>query len=142
MVLPLTIGGLLYLAFRPTHLLLFAWAEHLGFAQIVASLRVLAAPHVGSMPPWVINSAPAGLWAFALTGGMSRLWRRNLQIRAWVWIGIAALVGIASELLQISGYLPGTFDPIDLLAYVVGSLLGVWAALSPNMIVNNRLENP
>mgnify|MGYP006188926019 CR=1 FL=1 len=140
-LLPLTIGGLLYVAFRPTHLLLFQWAEVLGLADAVTALRLLADPYAPGMPRWVIDSAPAALWAFAFTGCMSRLWYGRLQPRAWFWITTAAFVGVGSELLQIAGHVPGTFDPFDLLAYVVGSVLGVWAALFLIPKITNRLEN-
>ena len=42
-----------------------------------------------------------------------------------VWRFTAPVIAIGSELLQLVGLLPGTFDVIDLFALVIASIVGI-----------------
>lgn len=100
----ISLGGALYLGGRPTTLRMFAWADTLGLGPAVHGLRELLAPVVSAAPDWAVFSLPFGLWLFALV----------LAVRDTRWIPAALALGIGSELAQLPGLMPGTFDPVDL----------------------------
>lgn len=119
--MPVVVGGLIYVAFRSQDHLLFHWANALGLTPAVSWLRAAAAP---LSPPlgWILYSLPDGLWLYAFAFFMASTWcERSLEASAWRLLPLALAVG--SELAQVVGALPGTFDPMDLLTYAVAFLL-------------------
>ena len=120
-LLLLVVGGMIYVSFRPTSLLLFHSLDFLGLSAGVDAWRDLVSgwqPH-----EFIVYSLPGGLWAAAyilLTHGLLAYQPTTLRV------GIASLIpltGIGSELLQRWGLLPGTFDIADLLCYAAPLLL-------------------
>ena len=116
----LIVGGVAYVAWRPHSLYLFTWLEILGLENLV----ILVRHYLGDadITRWLLWSAPSGLWAFSGALAMRVLWWKTWSLQAWCWSVVIPLSGIASELGQLAG-IPGTFDPVDLGAYVVGCLL-------------------
>lgn len=117
----LVVGGMIYVSFRPTSLLLFHSLEILGLSTGVNAWRDLISgwqPH-----EFIVYSLPGGLWAAAyilLTHGLLAYQSTTLRV------GIASIIplmGMGSELLQQWQLLPGTFDIADLLCYAVPLLL-------------------
>ncbi|GAA5087087.1 hypothetical protein GCM10023210_09710 [Chryseobacterium ginsengisoli] len=39
------------------------------------------------------------------------------------WIGIIPLIAVCSELGQFAGFIQGTFDALDLVFYIIGSIM-------------------
>jgi hypothetical protein len=50
------------------------------------------------------------------------------RVAASMWILGGVILGFGGELGQLLGWVPGTFDVIDLLFYIVGFLLAVACA--------------
>ena len=108
-------GGLIYLAFRPTTILLFHIADGMGLMPLIAQWRSLMATWQPS--EFWVYSLPGGLWASAyilLVYGL--LERQSTLLRLTIASSIP-LVGVISELLQGAHCLPGVFDWADLLCY-------------------------
>lgn len=42
-----------------------------------------------------------------------------------IWLLLTALLGISVELLQLLHMMKGVFDPVDILAYLIGALISV-----------------
>ncbi len=129
-VLPIFIGGMIYLAFRDTSLLMFSWAETIGLDAAIEAMRVHTLPHRPGIPDWILFSVPDGVWVFACTTFFARLWHDGAWYYRAFWIGLGPALAIGGELGQLTwiGLVPGTFDPADLLFYVVSGVAALWLA--------------
>ena len=119
MMLLLT-GGITYLLFRPQTLLMFHVTDALGLSAVINSMREGIS---SQLPEFIIYNLPGALWAasYILTTEYF-LYRQSVKTRILV-AGIIPVIGAVSELLQLTGLLPGTFDVADLLCYLVPYLL-------------------
>ena len=109
------LGGLIYLAFRPTTILMFHVAEGMGLMPLIAQWR-----------SWMTIWQPAEFWVYSLPGGLwaaayilfvyGLLSHQSTPLRLTVASSIP-MTGIVSELLQGGHCLPGVFDWADLLCY-------------------------
>ena len=122
-VLPIIIGGLIYILWRDPNLLMFDWFRAVGFEPPLVWLRTETAPVSRFLPAWLIFSLPDGLWVYALTALMVFLWRdaTSLPIRT-LWLSLGALLGAGSELGQLAGIVPGRFDVLDLAVCIAAPL--------------------
>jgi hypothetical protein len=130
-VLPILLGTLIYVIWRPLGLRVFQWADAVGIHAPVAALRLHGSrvrPHV---PDFVLFSLPDGLWAYGFVASLCIIWPvpRPPAFRVWALLAAAAILG--PEVAQGFGIVPGTFDVADLLA----SFFGICLAL---MIVGQR----
>ena len=127
-ILPIVIGGLIYLLFRTESLLMFSWAEHLSLTELISRGRTAAAPLLPHVPGFVLFSVPDGVWVFSATAFFARLWHDGpLWMRAG-WIGVVPAMAIGGELGQIVGLVPGTFDVLDMIAYGIATAGALWIA--------------
>lgn len=127
-VLPIVIGGLIYVLFRTDSLLMFDWAEQLLLTDLIDRGRAVAAPLLPRVPDFVLFCVPDGVWVFSATAFFARLWHDGpLWMRA-CWIGITPAMAIGGELGQATGLVPGTFDVLDLLAYIIATAGALWFA--------------
>lgn len=70
---------------------------------------------------WVTYTLPDFLWLFALLQSMRLIWQAEKRI--WFWLILCTLLSIGSETLQLHGYIPGTFDYLDITAYFIAFLI-------------------
>jgi hypothetical protein len=118
---PLACGALLYAGFRPIAIRLFHWLAWAGFVDLAAICRTALAPARAALPHWVVYSLPDGLWCYAATAAALALWRDakvSLFTRVLPHAGFVCACGL--ELLQSSGVMAGTADPVDVLVSWVG----------------------
>jgi hypothetical protein len=111
-ILPLFFGGMIYLLFRVESLKMFLWLGHFGMKSLVHNGRIQFAGVISK--EWVIYSLPDALWIFSFINLMLIIWNFNLTKQSSVWILIAPIIGIASEIGQGIKIIPGTFDIVDL----------------------------
>lgn len=116
-VMLLLAGGLVYVLFRPTTLLLFHVAEGLGLADTIAQWRQAAAPHCPA--PFTVYTLPAGLWALSYVLIVAPLAQGLPTLRRWAAVSFIPLLGAVSEVLQAPAIVPGTFDWADLALYLL-----------------------
>ncbi len=114
-VLPVAVGAAVYTAFRERGLLVFGWYEWAGLGGAVEALRSFTMPAAPFIPRPLVYSLPDGLWVYALTALMARLWRGEAGFFKNFWLSTGLLCGPVAELLQIPRWVPGTFDPADLI---------------------------
>lgn len=128
--LPILVGGLIYLAFRDDSLLMFRWAGWVGLDGLIEAGRGYSLPYRPFIPDWILFSVPDGVWVFASTAFFARLWHDGHWALRVVWIGMGPVLAIGGELGQHAwlGLVPGTFDPADLLFYVVSAVAALWFA--------------
>lgn len=94
----LVLGLAVYLFARPPVLVMHGLVEPLIGAGFVAN-----GGH------WLTNSLPFALWCFAAF----------VALRRSRWGAVALSLAAGAELGQLAGVVPGTFDPIDLLAITI-----------------------
>lgn len=117
----LLVGGITYLLFRPRTLLMFHIADYLGLSPVIDRIREYM---TGAwLPEFIVYSLPGALWssAYLLTVDCF-LYGQSVRTRLMA-TSIIPLIGAASELLQLTGMVPGTFDGWDLLCYLIPYLL-------------------
>ena len=122
-VLLLVAGGLIYLLFRPRVLLMFLIADSMNAGGLVDSLRLMAAD--AKVPPFVLYSLPAGLWAASYVLIADSFTRTQPVAGRLLATAIIPALGLASELMQWGGLLPGTADISDAVCYMVPYLVYV-----------------
>ena len=98
-IIPIMIGGLLYVFFRSTSIRMFKWFDFLGLENVIQLMRSTLFNVKSNIPNWIYFSLPDGLWVYSFTR---------------IWLLIPFISGILSEILQYFGLFPGTFDYLDL----------------------------
>lgn len=73
------------------------------------------------VPSWVAYTLPDFLWLFALLQTMRLIWHTEKWV--WFWLFLCTFLSIGSEVLQLAGDIPGTFDHIDIAAYLLAFLI-------------------
>ena len=113
----LLVGIMIYLLYRPQNLLAFKIVDALGLSHVIDNLRFSFS--VFQLPPFVINSLPAGLWTTSYLMMMyitTKFHTRRNRLMLALPIPIMAIV---LEFMQLCGWCPGTFDIYDLICYIV-----------------------
>lgn len=119
----LLIGGAIYALMRPPFLLIHQVTWDLGYGVVVQNGRMLVAGL--KVPNWFLYSLPGGLWATAWILIIDELLHDSVLLRRLLVAAFIPVLGIGSELLQLIGLLPGTFDAIDMVAYALPYLIYV-----------------
>lgn len=76
-VIPLFLGGTIYLLFRSEHLLMFRWVESIGMYDLLSQMRLSAGFLRHELPDWVIFSFPNSLWFYSLLSFVHWIWKRD-----------------------------------------------------------------
>lgn len=124
-VLPLAIGGCIYLLFRPTTLTGFSVLRKLGLFEIVESTRSWVMPSKTYFWDWVIYSLPDAFWTFSLVVFFGFVWLPLSRQAAMLAAFSATIISVSTELLQIPGVISGTFDPTDLILKLLFALFAL-----------------
>lgn len=122
-VLPVFIGGMLYICFRSEKLVMFEWFNLLGIKSIITSIRTSELLRIISVPSWVKFSLPDALWLFSMISSIMIVWDYKLDYQSKLWLCFVISIGIFSEIGQLFSFVPGTFDIIDLILLSFASIL-------------------
>lgn len=122
-ILPVFVGGFIYLTYRTTNLLMFVWFEKIGLDELISSLRTNYYLQNLIIPDWVKFSLPDALWLFSFVYVLLTLWNFRINKNSIFWILLAPIIGVFSEFGQLIGIIPGTFDIADLLLLILASIL-------------------
>lgn len=136
-IIPLTIGGLIYILFRSDSLKMFRWFDSIGLSYFfdIARHQITFASKI---PNWIIFSLPDALWLFSFTNLMLILWDYNFSRLSIFWIILAPLIGLFSELGQAITIIPGTFDFTDLTLLLIATILP-FSIINKNKSINIKL---
>lgn len=120
-ILPLIIGGLTYILFRADSLRMFKW---LDFIRIGTNINIVR-NSIGhsNLPAWIIFSLPDALWVFSFTSFMLIIWKGSFSLHSFLWILIAPIIGLLSEIGQAFHFVRGTFDITDFTLILIASIL-------------------
>ena len=124
-LLPILIGGFLYILFRSEHLTMFRWFKALSLNHGISFLRTISNHFVGNLPDWFLYSLPDGLYLFSFTSFLLIIWNYELSIKSALFIFSVPFLAIISEGFQHIGLFPGTFDELDLFYYISGIFISV-----------------
>jgi hypothetical protein len=124
-VLPVVVGAAIYTCWRSRQLLVFSWYRAAGLLGIVVKLRLLVAPLRHFVPNPILYSLPDALWVYSFTALMCLLWglERNSAARTF-WLSLPTILAVGAEFGQLSKWIPGTFDPVDIASYLLAGFLG------------------
>lgn len=128
---PLTLGGLLYLGWRSEGLLFWDWARSAGVESSLGAVRHGLLAAFPTPAEWVRFSLPDALWTFGLAFGVARATRGAHRVERLAWLSVPVVLGPGAELAQRIGYLPGTFDWLDLGLCTLAVVGGVSLASIP-----------
>ena len=137
--LPLLLGGLVYLAFRPTNLLMFRWFQELGLEPWILSLQDALHGMKEYVPDWVMYNFPDGCWVWSLTSVCTWIWKRIDSWESGLWISSSLILGVASEIAQEYNIVSGVADIYDALCAMCG---GVGAYLFCSDRADRMEKNP
>ena len=112
----LFVGLQIYFTGRQTDLPLHHWT---------AGIHLPVFMNAEVLPDWYIYSMPDALWMLALTLSILLIWEFRWSMESLFWYVLAVTVGIAFEIAQVFGLIPGTFDLIDLAFVVTAGLLPI-----------------
>ena len=122
-VLPMIIGGMIYLLSRPTSIVMFSWLDNIGLETFTMNIRSMINAK-DFMNNWIIYNFPALLWSFSFTCFLGIIWNYNINLENIFILIIPMCLGIVTEVFQKTGVINGTFDKIDSMLYIIGGLLG------------------
>lgn len=118
-------GGVVYISFRSISLLMFDWFESLRCMDIVEKIRSLS---VGITPSnFVLYNLPDLLWMVSYLLFVNALIpKRNLGSYLF-WLLFLPVLAVIHEIMQAIGIIPGSFDYIDLLCYIIPTAINIMA---------------
>lgn len=119
-IVPLIIGGMLYLGYRSQDLLMFRWANYLGLSRFVNSWRKFCFQY--PLPEWCYYALPDGLWLLSYILLINIIWNSHTW-KSIIWIYALPAIAITSELLQLLNPNFGTFDIMDIVCYLGAVIL-------------------
>lgn len=88
------------------------------FSPIILGIIIYLYP----MFSFVRNHVPDGLWAYALTNAILIVWDRKIKIG---WLIVVFITFFLFEFLQKWRIIAGTFDYLDIVAYIIFSSLAI-----------------
>ncbi len=131
-VFPLFFGGLIYISFRDTSLIMFDWFNLIGIIDYVNLVRETLQPVRQHIPEWIYYSLPDGLWVYAFTSILHTIWGKNYT-KLKYWLILPITFGILMEVAQAFNIVRGTFDFLDLILCMTAFILSI--------LLNNDREN-
>lgn len=122
-IFTLLCGSLIYILFRTSNLQMFLWFDKLRLLHLINNFRTYTINHSHTLPSIVLYSLPDGLWIFSYVNLVLFLWKNEIKKENLFWIFIIPIISIVSELGQLLKIISGTFDPMDLVMYLIGTTL-------------------
>jgi hypothetical protein len=111
---------MMYITFRPDTLKMFHWFKVFGLLDYLAELQ----HNPARVPMWMLYNLPDGMWLFAYSIVIGCIW--NFKLRdCWMFILVMPSICIPHEFLQGLGIMHGTYDPTDVLAYLIALIAGL-----------------
>ena len=132
-VIPLLIGGAIYIIWRSETLQMFRWLEFVDLDSPVNKLRDIYGGQNGQLPQWLLYSLPDAAWLYSFAMYMGLVWIDAKPRVVFSFMAIGPTLGLGGELGQGFRVVPGTFDLVDLIFLCVASIL---AAL---VVINQRI---
>lgn len=114
-IFSLIVGGIIYLLWRSSTLLMFTWIEKFNLYNKVDSLRISISETSIFLPNWVLYSLPNALWLLSGLLLFFYIWDNNYSTHRNFWVGLFLFASFGSEFGQALSIIPGTFDWNDII---------------------------
>jgi hypothetical protein len=121
----LLLGGLVYISFRQDTLKMFRWFDGINLSAVISELRLLTLPLSDHLPNWFLYSLPDGLWICSYLSVLLVVWDNVISKHNIHWLLLVPMIAIFSEIGQLFKIVPGTFDILDLIFYLGGTVLPI-----------------
>lgn len=122
-IISLVFGTLIYVLLRTSSLKIFSWSKSLGIQLLDSNVRKVMMLISPKLPQWLLFSFPDSLWVFSYVCLMLGIWKGVISPLNLFWVGIVPFIAICSELGQFIGFIQGTFDFLDIVFYMMGTIL-------------------
>lgn len=119
------VGGAIYILTRPDSLLMFDWFTKFGINEYIIKLRYGINLNK-YLNDWIIYNSPAWIWSFSFTFLLGVVWQYKINRESIFFLLVPLLLGVISEILQLTGMIKGTFDFIDLIMNIIGWFSGLF----------------
>ncbi|MFT5229871.1 MAG: hypothetical protein ACI9EV_003025 [Urechidicola sp.] len=124
-ILTLLFGGFVYISFRQDTLKMFRWFDSINLSETISRLRLLTLPLTDHLANWFLYSLPDGLWLFSYITVLLIVWKNTISKHNIHWLLLVPSIAIFSEIGQLIGIVPGTFDILDITFYFGGTVLPI-----------------
>jgi|TARA_R110002033_G_C3894949_1_gene239256 hypothetical protein len=135
-LIPIIFGSLIYIVFRKNNIIFIEWLHNKILYQTDLSISLVKYIELHEI---IIYSLPDGLWTFSLINLVLIIWNYKINRYSFLWIIVAILLSIVFELVQLTSYVKGTFDYIDLLFIIIAIFLSF--IINKKQIKINNNEN-
>lgn len=132
----IAIGGIIYTLWREQNLLMFEWFKIIGVLCTIDNIRNITSIYYSIIPKWVCYSLPNALWLFGGIFLLISIWKHSC-FEQYIWIGVFIIIAIGSEIGQLVGVIPGTWDFFDMLLMIVSILLAI--SLNRKKVRNEKI---
>lgn len=120
--LPLFLGCLIYINYRPNILIFWKWISNTPLDYLSQTIYFHKPLYLNY---WVINSLPGGMYVFSYCSFILLLNKNNLSKESIFWYMMIPIWAVISEIGQHFNLIIGTFDTIDFIFYLIGSLIPI-----------------
>lgn len=113
----ITIGGLIYLAFRTRTLVMFHFIPN----DLIMKLNHVYEYSCANfqIPNFIIYNLPTSLWTISYIILMQLILENNVGLNRFLWIYLLPILLCFTEIFQLSSFIPGTFDMLDICSYII-----------------------
>ena len=118
----LFVGGAIYLIFRPRTLYMFSCIPSRIMEWLDATKHFF---NIGEDLDFVIYNLPAGLWTISYLILMQLIMTNARDISRILWIYSLPLFCTLVEILQLCKFVPGTFDILDIVVYIIPIIFSI-----------------
>lgn len=129
-ILPILLGGTIYVFFRSSDLLMFSWFKFLKIDGFIHFIRKYTVLYQKNIPYYILYSLPDGLWVYSFIAFLS-LYFKNKFIYT-----LLGTISAAVEILQL-WFVPGTFDILDLIIIIL-CILTIMFVIKLNIKENKK----
>lgn len=140
--IPISLGALIYISFRPTNLTVFEWLDRVQLLPLAITIREFIGSNVRFLPDWIKYCFPDALWTYSFTAALAIGVNNGLsKTRLSMYLLLPIGLGVFSEIAQLIGCLSGTYDNMDILSYTLGGLFA-YTLLNKKLFIfklNNKL---
>lgn len=119
--LMLLLGGAIYMFYRPHVLLMHVWVDNIFMAPWIDNVRQMTG--MVRLPSYIVYCLPGALWSTAYILVSDALFLHLPLAKRLSWAVVVPVLGTVSEIMQAFHILPGHFDWLDLLCYILPFLL-------------------
>ena len=126
----LILGCFIYITFRQDTLIMFSWLDSIYLLDVISDYRLFTMPLSAHLPSWFLYSLPDGLWLFSFVSILLAIWDNTISKHNIHWFILVPTIAVFIEIGQLLSIVSGTFDILDLIFYLIGTVL-------PILIFNN-----